>query len=206
LFWEKINPALKAIGRICVSTTPMSICLSLTIFALGSLQPVYAQPSTEEYKVKAAFIFHFAQLVDWPPGALGAEGRVLNLCVFEDEPHIQELQNILDGKLIGSRILHVRLLNRAMDRQECSILFLSSEESRHQAETLRNFRGEPVLTIGENENFLSDGGIIRLHLEGGRIRFDVNVGAAELSRLKISSRLLILATSIIHRNDMKGGQ
>jgi hypothetical protein len=57
-------------------------------------------------------------------------------------------------------------------------------------------RGMPVLTVGETSNFLSDGGMIRFHLDEGRIRFDINLAAAESSHLQISSRLLLLASSV----------
>jgi hypothetical protein len=54
----------------------------------------------------------------------------------------------------------------------------------------------PVLTVGESSNFLIDGGMIRFHLEEGKVRFDINLAAAESSHLEISSRLLLLATSV----------
>jgi len=47
----------------------------------------------------------------------------------------------------------------------------------------------PILTVGETANFLSDGGMIRFHIENDKIRFDINLGDAEASHLKISSRL-----------------
>jgi tRNA threonylcarbamoyladenosine modification (KEOPS) complex Pcc1 subunit len=50
--------------------------------------------------------------------------------------------------------------------------------------------------VGETDSFISDGGMIQLHIEDDKIRFDINVGAADSSHLKISSRLLLLATSV----------
>jgi hypothetical protein len=38
--------------------------------------------------------------------------------------------------------------------------------------------------------------MIRFHLENDKIRFDINLGDAEASHLKISSRLLLLATLV----------
>jgi len=57
--------------------------------------------------------------------------------------------------------------------------------------------------VGENTNFLSDGGMIRFHLNEDKIRFDINLGAADSSHLKISSRLLLLATSVNRGNGME---
>ena len=172
------------------------VLFSIMMFVLGAIQSTAAQPATEEYKVKAAFLFHFAQLVDWPTGALNAGDRSLDLCVFDDEPRLPELQSTVEGKLVGSRVLHIRLLTQAHDAQGCNILFLSRDEGRRQAAVLRSVSGQPVLTVGETDNFISDGGMIQLHVDDDRIRFDVNVGAADSANLKISSRLLLLATSI----------
>jgi hypothetical protein len=165
-----------------------------------------AQTATGEYKVKAAFLFHFAQFVDWPSDAFNARDQFLNLCIFEDEPHFQELQSALEGKPIRARVLHVRLLHQTQPVQGCSILFLGSDEGRRQSAVLRNLHGQPVLTIGESHNFLSEGGIIRLHLVHDKVRFDINVGVADSSHLKISSRLLLLASSVTLGGQSKGGQ
>jgi len=80
------------------------------------------------------------------------------------------------------------------------MLFLSHDEVRRQATILGSLRGQPVLTVGESENFLSDGGMIQLHLEEDKVRFDINAGLADSSHLKISSRLLLLATTVMLRD------
>jgi hypothetical protein len=156
-----------------------------------------AQSSTEEYQVKAAFLFHFAQFVDWPASVLNGSDPSLRLCIFEDEPRRQELKNTLEGKSIGPLIIHVRQINQSQEIQGCNILFLSRDEARHQAEILNSLRGLPVLTVGETPNFLSDGGMIRFHLDQDKVRFDINAGVADSSHIRISSQLLLLATSVI---------
>lgn len=181
------------------------VLLSMMLVS-GVPQPARAQPATEEYKVKAAFLFHFAQLVDWPAGALNAGDESLDLCVFDDEPRLHELQSTLEGKPIGSRTLHVRLLRQPQGAQGCNLLFLSRDEGWRQAAALRSLRGQPVLTVGETDDFLTDGGMIRLLLEGDKIRFEINAGAADSSHVKISSRLLLLATTVTLGHDREGGR
>ena len=73
-------------------------------------------------------------------------------------------------------------------------------------QSLGLYVGRPVLTVGEADNFLPEGGIIRLHLVQDKIRFDINIGAADSSHLKISSRLLLLATSVTLGDQAKRGQ
>lgn len=175
---------------------------------LGSLecQPTCAQNTAEEYQVKAAFLFHFAQLVEWPAGALNASDQSINLCIFDDEPHRRELQNTIEGKPVGVRVMHVRLLDQRQNIQGCNMLFLSRDEGRRQAAILRSVHDLPVLTVGETDTFLADGGMIHFHLDGDKIRFDINAAGADLSHLRISSRLLLLATSVTHANGIGAGK
>lgn len=172
--------------------------LCFLLLALGAVEYVRGQTNVEESQVKAAFLFHFAELVDWPADTSDRD-RSLNICVFDDDPQRHELQSTLEGKLIGVRVLHIRLVSDPQAIPGCKILFLSHDEGRRQPDILRDLRDQPVLTVGESDSFLSDGGMIRFHLESDRIRFDINLTAAESSHLKISSRLLLLATSVTGR-------
>jgi hypothetical protein len=156
--------------------------------------------------VKAAFIFHFAQFVDWPPGVLINTDSSLILCVFDDEPRRQEFQSTIEGKAIGARVLHVRQISQSQEVQGCNILFLSRDEARRQTAILKSLRGMPILTVGETDNFLSSGGMIRFHLDEDKIRFDINLDGAESSHLKISSRLLLLATSVTQSSTPNQGR
>jgi hypothetical protein len=56
--------------------------------------------------------------------------------------------------------------------------------------------GRPILTIGETDRFLDDGGIISLTLAERRVRFDVSASEARRAGLRISPQLLNLARSI----------
>jgi hypothetical protein len=178
----------------------------LILLVSGALKPVRAQTTADEYQIKAAFLYHFAQFVEWPESTLNGRDVSLNLCIFDDEPRRQELRNSIEGKLIGSRVFHVRQLSPAQEIQGCHILFISRDEARRQSATLKSLRGLAVLTVGETSNFLTEGGMIRFHLEDNKIRFDINLGAADLSHLKISSRLLLLATSVNRGNGTDGGR
>ena len=172
--------------------------LCAVLIGSGILKPAGAQGTAEEYQVKAAFLFHFAQLVEWPAGALTAGDPSINLCIFDDEPHRRELQTMIEGKPVGVRVLRVRMLDQRQNIQGCNILFLGRDESRRQAAILRSVRDLPVLTVGETDDFISDGGMIHFHLDGDKVRFDINANGADSSHLKISSRLLLLATSVTH--------
>ncbi len=61
------------------------------------------------------------------------------------------------------------------------------------AQTLERLQGFAVVTVGEMKGFARAGGIINFFTEHDKIRFEINVGAAERAGLSISSKLLNLA-------------
>jgi len=63
---------------------------------------------SEEYHVKAAFLFHFAQLVEWPADALGDDKNPITLCTFGKDPFGGDLDTTLQGKSVGTRSLRIR--------------------------------------------------------------------------------------------------
>jgi hypothetical protein len=206
LHCEVNNPAVGTGRGRRSASLQIVVLLCAGLLGFGALQPVCAQGPADEYQVKAAFLFHFAQLVEWPAGALNAGDESINLCIFDDEPRRKELQNTIEGKPVGTRMLHVRMLDQRQNIQGCNILFLSRDEGRRQGAVLRSVRDLPVLTVGETDDFLADGGMIHFHLDGDKVRFDINTNGADASHLRISSRLLLLATSVILNSGTGGGK
>ena len=167
--------------------------VSLLIFLLiiGSR---FARPQSQqdEYQLKAAFIFHFAQLVEWP-----GERSKLVLCTLGDDPFHGELDDTVSGKQIGSRMLQVRHVRQLSEAHRFQLLFISKAEVRRIPAVLSELQHSPVLTVGETDGFLDAGGMIRFCLEGNRLRFEINRSGAETAGLKVSSRLLVLAKNVV---------
>jgi hypothetical protein len=75
-------------------------------------------------------------------------------------------------------------------------VFIPDAETRRGAERLGSLKTLPVLTVSDRKGFAESGGIIELYVDGGRVRFAINVDAVERSGLRLSSRLLGLAKVI----------
>jgi hypothetical protein len=89
----------------------------------------------------------------------------------------------------------LRTLHIAEPPDGCAVLYV--EASAQAAErTLIGAAPASVLTVSNAMNFLPQGGIIELFSEGNRLRFRVSLGNAQRAGLKISSRLLELASSV----------
>ena len=175
------------------------VFLLLGLFAWAPV--VFAAPSASsvapdsERDVKAAFLYNFAKFVEWPPETFADAASPMVLCVLDDEPLGASLRATVKGEKLNERRLVVRLLRDPQATQGCHVLFVGAEKGR-LPEILASLRGAGVLTVGGAGDFLDRGGMIRLFLEQNRVRFDINLDAAEQSHLKLSSKLLRLARAI----------
>jgi hypothetical protein len=144
-----------------------------------------------EYSLKSAFLFNFTKFVDWPADAFPDEKSPFQLCVLGEDPFGGSLDTVVANESVNGRPIAVRRLAHGADPKACQILFLGRAE--RQPEVLSGLRGSPVLTVGESDRFLAEGGLISFFLEAHRVRFEINLQNVERTRLKISSKLLRLA-------------
>lgn len=183
----------RAKGNYCSSIRLLIAC---SLFCNCAF-PLQAQDQTGEFRIKAAFLFHFAQLVDWPPEALGPDNRPFSICMTGEDMAPGAVESIVEGKQIGERPIKVRHLQENEDAQSCQVLFIVTRDKKRVAAILTALKSAAVLTVGDSDNFAGQGGMIGFSIEDNKIRFDINLQAAQRARLKISSRLLLLAKRVV---------
>jgi len=194
------RPAVRSdgIARYLHCIRPMAILWVVLVLSLTETPGVaLAQSQAGEYHVKAAFLFHFVQLVEWPANSLGNDINPLTLCIVGEDPFRGDLEATLEGKTVGTRPLRVRHLKPTEDFQGCQVLFIGSREAARRGRLLQALKDAPILTVGESDGFVEEGGMIGFLLVDDKVRFEINLGAAERARLKISSRLLLLAKTVV---------
>ncbi len=147
--------------------------------------------------MKAAFLFHFAQLVEWAPEALGGDEDPVTLCTFGKDPFAGDLETTVRGKSVGTRALRIRHVRQLQEIPGCQLLFVGGHEHKELTLLLATLKDAPILTVGESDDFAKLGGMIGFCMENNKVRFDINIDAATRAKLKISSRLLLLAKSVI---------
>jgi len=162
--------------------------LALATASVGAAQPEAAS----EYELKAAFLYNFARFVEWPDAALPAGAR-LTICVLGSDPFGPVLEETIADKQVAERGLVVRRLAPGEGPGGCHILFVSAAEEAAFARVVPALAPLRVLTVGEAEDFAERGGMIQLVTRDRKIRFRINVDAADAAGLRISSQLLRLA-------------
>lgn len=164
-------------------------CLAI-LLCLLALAPRAADAQSREYQVKAAFLFNFAQFVEWPADTYAATNAPFSIGILGDDPFGTALDETVRGETIGSHKLVIQRSQQIAELAGCQMIFISKSEKKHIAEILSALDSRPVLTVSEFEGFARSGGDINFYLEGTKVRFEINPAAAQNDHLKFSSQLL----------------
>jgi hypothetical protein len=146
-----------------------------------------------EYQVKAAFLFNFAQFVQWPAKAFPSEDAPFVIATVGADPFEGAIEKAVAGKTVASHAVIVKHFSGADQIGDCHLLFVPAGEDANLAAILRRVGEKPVLSVGETDAFPRAGGCIRFYIEDGKVRFEINPEAASKATLKISAKLMSLA-------------
>jgi hypothetical protein len=180
-------------GRTNFSAVPL-FCSAVLLFAASCVPTAHAQSVSLTARLKAAVLSKFPQFVEWPAAVI--EGRSsVDLCVGEPDPFGTDLSELVMGESLNGRPIVPRHVVRDEDLATCHVLYLPPRQGARNP-LLTKAESLPILTVGEDRRFLDEGGIIQLHVIDGRVRFEINVAAAQRVGLRLSSQLLRLAMSV----------
>lgn len=165
----------------------------LLAVALGLLMPSSSPALDEslEYQVKAAFVLNFTKFVDWPANAFSAPDSPISICILGEDPFGEFLPQLVAGEVVEGRRVSVQRIRRAPGPKSCQLLFVGRSEK--EVSKLLAGLGPGVLTVGDEENFIREGGMIAFLLENRRVRFEIHASVAQNAGLKISSKLMSVA-------------
>lgn len=168
--------------RLVVGATVVAGCLCAGVSAAAT---------APEYRVKAVFLFQFAQFVEWR--GVATDATPFAICILGEDPFHQYLDETVQGEAVKGRQLTVRRYSRVEELENCSILFIAQSEFDQLDSILGALRGEPVLTVSDSTRFAERGGAIQFVTVNNKIKLRINADAAKAAELTISSKLLGLA-------------
>ena len=169
-----------------------ALAAALLAGTVGGAVPAAAQP-LGEYQVKAAFLFHFTNFVEWPAEAFASPTSPFRICVVGHDPFDGALASIVAGETAGGRRLVAERHTTPERAGGCQIVFLSAREDAETLARLPSAGAGHRLIVGESEAALRHGAHFRFRLAADRVRLGVSMPALERSRLRVSSKLLRLA-------------
>lgn len=150
--------------RVCAA-----VALGVCLFARAE--------SASEYQIKAAYLYNFAKATEWPAEVLPRADSTLVIGVFGgDDDFVRLLRSTLGSKMIKGHPIEVKHFRSPDELRSCHVVFFRTSEPNTGA-ALASLAGASMLLVGEDANFLAQGGMINLVLRSGRVTFEVNPAA-----------------------------
>jgi hypothetical protein len=164
-------------------------CLGLALLAFA---PTALSDDLPEYRLKAAFLYNFALFTEWP----AVIGSTLNLCVYGRDVFGEEI-NALQGKPVGNRRMAVHRVTHVEELTACQVVFIADASGDGIASVLSTLRGATVLTVADAPGAAKLGVALNMNVLDQKISFEANLTAARAANVKLSSKLLSLATEVL---------
>lgn len=169
-----------------------------------SCQPTFAnaeQLSLPEYSVKAAFLYNFGKFVERPIASVPSKisDPFFYVCILGGDPFGVNIDAI-EGKPLQSRsirIIYAQSVDQMDVIRKSDLLFICRSEEKNLPKIIEAIKDYPILTVADMKGGAQLGVMINLIRINDSVRFEINLNSAKHARVKISSQLLKLASSVL---------
>jgi uncharacterized protein DUF4154 len=169
-----------------LAVVAVTLVLMLCAIASSAQQDVRA--------VRSAYVYNLTKYVSWPQPK-----HTLLIGLVGDNETGAAMKAILDGKSSDGRIIRVLVNPGDSVLPGCDLVYITSGVTFEESHIFTLTRGLPILTVGEDRSFPMRGGMVGLVRSADRIEIEVNLTAVRAAGLKMSSRVLDLATIVSSR-------
>jgi TonB family protein len=146
-----------------------------------------------EYQVKAAYLYNFAKMAQWPPGKLAGLESALIIGVYGgDDEFPNVLRATLAGKAVNGHAVEIRRLRSLEELRFCHLVFVRSSD-RNTRTAIAALEKSGILLVGEDKEFLRQGGMITLIMSDGKISYEVNDDALQRAGIRYGTGVASLA-------------
>jgi hypothetical protein len=154
-------------------------------------------PKPTEYQVKAAYLYNFGKFIAWPDKAKSLDsGNAFHVCILGDDPFGNSLDTTVSDETVDGKKVVVKRIPRVQDASSCRIVFISRSEKVRVKTIMPALDTGTALTVSDIPGFTDVGGMIEFVIEENRVRFTVNLDAAQHAGLSLSSELLKVALDV----------
>jgi hypothetical protein len=148
---------------------------------------------SKEYQVKAVFLFNFAQFVTWPPDTFTRPDEPFRIGILGEDPFGSYLDQTVRGENVNGNPLVIKRCASVAEARDCQILFISRSEMGNLDGIFASLQGRSILTVGDAQDFIHRGGVLRFDLVDNKVHLRISLKAAKRAKLEISSKILRLA-------------
>jgi hypothetical protein len=175
---------------------PEATIAGITLLALLFTAGTSLAGEKESAALKAQFITRIARFVEWPEGTFKNESSPIKVGVLGRSAMLDALRNEAATARVGKRPFAIVTLKHVDDASKVHIVVVANSNERILGRTARALRGTGTLSFGPSFTFAESGGTLGMEIYRGKVAFEINSSAAEDEKLRISSKVLKLATAV----------
>ena len=175
-----------------------SMFLTCSLLILTADIPAKDMPAAE-IDFKADFIVKVTDYVTWPEGAGANAAGEVAIAVLGDSPLTPKLKELSSERTNKGTKLSVTTVTLEDNLAAYQILFIATEDKTELAKILKKVGNAPVLIVSDAYYFARYGVMVNFYKEeggDGKVKFEANQMTMGIAGLKMSSKLLKLATII----------
>lgn len=164
--------------------------LAAALFSVLLCLPSANAASKKEHFVKVAFLYNFTKFLEWPQVS-----NSLRICV-NGSADFMEAARAIEKRSTQSKQYNV--IFKPRDYSVCHIVYYE-EPGAFKPNMLVDVNGQKIsaLTVGNSEDFITQGGMISFVLVDNKIKLIVNLKEVQKAGLQMSSQLLEVAHKVI---------
>lgn len=176
----------------------LCVCFWMSLGAIWSpwVKASSGEGSAAESQIKAAMLYKFLSYTTWPEAAFATGQSPYRVWVIGASDMESELRSITADRVTNHRPIHIFHASNVRRIKKPHVVFVGRSAEKHLPVIVRMAEQEAFLVVTESDEGLKPGSAINLRLIDGRIGFDVSLAAAKKSNLKLSARLLSVASTI----------
>jgi hypothetical protein len=174
------------------------LCLLAGHFVGGAMAVAQPVVIDHEYEYKAAYLYHFAGLCEWPDGETGP----IVVGVLGPNRFGRQLQRIEKQSENLPRPIDTQVFGDIGQYKSCQILFIAGSKWDAQAEQrmqqiLKKTKDQATLIFTEVDDpeFIRAGVSVNFYIDDNRLRLLINRKAAKEAGVVIPDRLLKLKSA-----------
>jgi hypothetical protein len=153
---------------------------------------VMAEPAPADARLKAAFIYRFAQFTGWPPPPL----RSFTLCLAGASPQLTAALREQLQRPWGGVLPELQQPERPEQARQCQLLVLGEFPRAELQRWMQALEASPVLLVADSPEAFRAGADIGLIQEPNNLAFRVNLSESRRRGLVLSSQMLKLAREV----------
>jgi uncharacterized protein DUF4154 len=153
-----------------------------------------------ETEIKAGYVYNFLHFIEWPSQIQSA----LNICLYNsDKEYTSSFKSMPAITKAGKplKIIHLKINENPSEIDDCHILFFTKNQPKNVSTLLKKATNNHILTIGEIDGFLEQGGMINFFINNEKVAFEISKSAFLKADLKVSSQVLRIAERIFQDED-----